>query len=259
MRTLIALCLIVLSYCCQADSEYPVFTSAEQEKNYQVLISELRCLVCQNQNIAESNADLAKDLRKQVYEMLQQGQTPSQILKFMTDRYGEFVLYKPAFTLKTALLWLAPLILISLAMLALWGLFKHQSRKPEQSLNLSADLNTHHQIVPPLENDRWIIGLLILIIPVVSGFLYLELGDINAQQKIQIQEQVMTLKAQIPGLTDYLQLHPEDTQAWLILGKTYLLLNDFNKAAQIFEKLHQLQPDDPEITSQYSKLMAESR
>jgi cytochrome c-type biogenesis protein CcmH len=72
----------------------------------------LRCLVCQNQTIADSNAELAADLRRQVYEMVQQGQSREQIVQFMIDRYGDFVLYKPRFTLKTSLLWLGPLLFL---------------------------------------------------------------------------------------------------------------------------------------------------
>jgi cytochrome c-type biogenesis protein CcmH len=78
------------------------------QKTYESINSELRCLVCQNQTIADSNADLAKDLRRQVGEMLEQGKSKQDIINFMTERYGDFVLYKPPFKGKTSLLWLAP-------------------------------------------------------------------------------------------------------------------------------------------------------
>lgn len=81
----------------------------EQQKAYEVIISELRCLVCQNQTIADSNAELAGDLRQQVFEMLQQGKSKDDIIRFMTDRYGDFVLYNPPLKTKTALLWLGPI------------------------------------------------------------------------------------------------------------------------------------------------------
>ncbi|NOS72986.1 MAG: cytochrome c-type biogenesis protein CcmH [Methyloglobulus sp.] len=81
----------------------------EQQKTYEIIISELRCLVCQNQTIADSNAELASDLRRQVFEMLQQGKSKEDIIQFMTDRYGDFVLYNPPLKTKTALLWLGPI------------------------------------------------------------------------------------------------------------------------------------------------------
>jgi cytochrome c-type biogenesis protein CcmH len=93
----------------------------EQQKTYETLTAELRCLVCQNQNIADSHAELAGDLRRQVYEMLQQGKSKDDIVQFMTDRYGDFVLYNPPLKAKTGLLWLGPLglLLAGLTMIAL--------------------------------------------------------------------------------------------------------------------------------------------
>ena len=76
---------------------------------------ELRCLVCQNETIAASQADLAVDLRKQIRAQLQQGQSEAQILDFMVARYGEFVRYRPAFNATTALLWAGPFLLLMLA------------------------------------------------------------------------------------------------------------------------------------------------
>jgi cytochrome c-type biogenesis protein CcmH len=73
--------------------------------------AQLRCLVCQNQSIAESNAELAVDLRRQVNEQIKAGKTDREIVDFMVDRYGAFVLYKPPFNATTVLLWLGPLLL----------------------------------------------------------------------------------------------------------------------------------------------------
>jgi cytochrome c-type biogenesis protein CcmH len=76
------------------------------------LASELRCLVCQNQTIADSNADLAVDLRRQVREQIAAGRSDTQIIDYMTERYGDFVLYRPPFKASTALLWGGPLLLL---------------------------------------------------------------------------------------------------------------------------------------------------
>lgn len=81
---------------------------------------ELRCLVCQNETIAASHADLAVDLRQQIRSKLQQGETPDEIRKYMVDRYGEFVLYKPRLSSRTILLWGGPFVLLLLGMLILW-------------------------------------------------------------------------------------------------------------------------------------------
>src|SRR5512134_3812499 len=75
------------------------------------IAGELRCLVCQNQTIADSHADLAQDLRRQVREMIRQGKSDAEIIDYMTARYGDFVLYRPPLKSTTALLWFGPALL----------------------------------------------------------------------------------------------------------------------------------------------------
>ncbi|WP_446811410.1 cytochrome c-type biogenesis protein [Methylomonas sp. 2BW1-5-20] len=132
MKTLYALILSLFTYQAQAEIEYRDFKQPEQEQAYQTLISELRCLVCQNQTIADSNADLAKDLRRQVYEMLQQGKSRQDIVDFMTDRYGDFVMYKPALKLKTMLLWLGPVLFLVVGLATVWVLRSKTGSSDEQ-------------------------------------------------------------------------------------------------------------------------------
>jgi len=88
------------------------FEQPEHEQLYKKMIDELRCLVCQNQNLSASNAGLARDLRQQTYEMVTSGQSHQQIVDYMTQRYGDFVLYRPPVKLSTALLWFGPFILL---------------------------------------------------------------------------------------------------------------------------------------------------
>ena len=84
------------------------FESEEQEALFNKLSDELRCLVCQNQSISDSNADLAKDLREEIYSMLQQGKSEQEIIDFMVARYGDFVLYNPPLKPMTWVLWFGP-------------------------------------------------------------------------------------------------------------------------------------------------------
>ncbi len=96
----------------QASIEAYQFESAEMEADYNQLINELRCLVCQNQNLAGSDADLARDLRRETYEMVNEGKSQQQVIDFMVERYGDFVLYRPQFKSTTYLLWLGPFLLL---------------------------------------------------------------------------------------------------------------------------------------------------
>lgn len=90
------------------------FDSPEQLNRYEQIINDLRCVVCQNQSVAESGVDLAKDLRRITRDMILAGKTDAEIKQFMTDRYGDFVLYDPPLKPVTYLLWGAPAILLLL-------------------------------------------------------------------------------------------------------------------------------------------------
>ena len=103
------------------------FDSPETEKVFHKLSEELRCLVCQNQNIAESNAELAKDLRLEIYTMLSKGKTEDEIVEFMVQRYGDYVLYRPPFKPMTWLLWFGPLIIFILGLIFAMRFMKAQS------------------------------------------------------------------------------------------------------------------------------------
>lgn len=90
----------------------PEFTDPALQARYERLIHELRCLQCQNNSIADSPGGLAADLRRGVHDQLEQGKSDEEVLQFMTERYGDFVLYRPPFVPRTWLLWLAPVLLL---------------------------------------------------------------------------------------------------------------------------------------------------
>ena len=96
------------------------------EKRVALLAHELRCLVCQNQTLADSNAPLAVDLRNQIREQLKAGKSERDVLDFMVARYGDFVLYRPPFKASTAALWLGPFVLL---VLGAWMLYRRLVRK----------------------------------------------------------------------------------------------------------------------------------
>jgi cytochrome c-type biogenesis protein CcmH len=99
------------------------------------ITSELRCLVCQNQTIADSHAALAVDLRKQVMEQLQQGQSDQQIIDYMTARYGDFVLYRPPLKASTVVLWFGPGLLLLISLAALFVVLRRRSRLPPEAFD----------------------------------------------------------------------------------------------------------------------------
>ena len=128
MLRFIILSLLLFALPLQAAIESYEFETVQMEADYNKLIHELRCLVCQNQNLSGSNADLAKDLRKQTYDMLIQGKTPDQVAQYMIDRYGDFVLYRPRLKTDTLLLWFGPFALLALV---LWLVIRVMRKKQE--------------------------------------------------------------------------------------------------------------------------------
>jgi cytochrome c-type biogenesis protein CcmH len=106
-----------------------VFDNDEQEARFTQLTTELRCLVCQNQNLADSDAELAHDLREEIYGMMMAGQSNEQIKTFLVDRYGDFVLYRPEVKANTLALWLMPGVLLVLGAIVLFFTVRNRNRK----------------------------------------------------------------------------------------------------------------------------------
>ena len=130
-----------------ANEALPAVQNSQREAQMMRIASELRCLVCQNQTIADSHAELAVDLRQQVRELLDKGQTEAQIFEYLAARYGDFVLYRPPFKTITVLLWLGPLtmLLVGLGTL-LWELRRRSRMAQDQFESDDADAgqDPHH-------------------------------------------------------------------------------------------------------------------
>ena len=116
------------------------FTSLDQEKEYQQLTQELRCPQCQNNNIADSNATIAVDMRAKVFELLQEGKSKQQVVDYMVQRYGNFVTYDPPLTAATIMLWVLPLLLVLFGIaLVLRRRPKIQNAMQNQEQNVSVE------------------------------------------------------------------------------------------------------------------------
>jgi cytochrome c-type biogenesis protein CcmH len=136
LRLLALLLLAFATAAAPAREAAPAAQDPVLEKRVMALAEELRCLVCQNQTIADSNAPLAEDLRNQVREKMRQGASDAQIVDYMVARYGDFVLYRPPFKTTTLLLWFGPLLLFAAGFLVL--LRRVLRRRPAQDLEMTA-------------------------------------------------------------------------------------------------------------------------
>lgn len=128
---------------------------ARLEARARALSTELRCLVCQNQSIDDSNAPLARDLRMLVRERLSAGNTDAEVMRYIVERYGEFVLLRPPFGMHTLILWLGPVAILSAVLFGLWrrGRVKHTAADDEHARPLTKDeekaLETLLRLKPP--------------------------------------------------------------------------------------------------------------
>lgn len=124
--------LLTASVQAEVAEEPLVFADQAQEDRFAELTRELRCLVCQNQTLADSDAPLAQDLRKEIHQMIQAGSSDEEIKTFLVDRYGDFVLYRPPVAGSTLGLWLLPALLLAGGAIVVFLVVKRSGRAPKQ-------------------------------------------------------------------------------------------------------------------------------
>ena len=115
------------------------FKDAAEEDRFRALTSELRCVMCQNQSLADSNAMIAGDLRKEVFALMQEGKTDAEIKAFLTERYTDFVLYDPPLQSKTWLLWFGPLAILLAGVIVVIMIVRRRAAGPDQTPTPSND------------------------------------------------------------------------------------------------------------------------
>jgi len=151
-RILLTLCLF------WATSAYAVietyqFDSAEMRERYHVFVKELRCPKCQNQNLEDSNAGVAADLRREVHRLLHEGYTDDEIYDYMVARYGEFVLYRPRTSGVTLYLWLAPAMLLALAIAVVALIVKRSRKQIDDTVVASDDQERLNQVLSRVQQE----------------------------------------------------------------------------------------------------------
>ena len=149
-----ALLLSMLLPLAHAGEAVPTAEDPALEKRVMEVSHNLRCLVCQNQTVADSNSELAVDLRNQVREKLRQGESEEQILEYMVSRYGDFVLFKPLVKSTTWLLWFGPLLLVLLGIVALFFMLRQRRKLLQQPQAISADDHAQAEALLSGTNQR---------------------------------------------------------------------------------------------------------
>lgn len=149
---LVTVLLSIMAFSNAVQIEFHSFENPARERLYLDLIAELRCVKCQNQNLAESNAELARDMREKTYQMVVEGKSRDDVVSYMTARYGDFVLYKPPFKAKTLLLWVGPPLLLILSLFLLLKVVRNQNKSSTGALS-EADLDSVRSVLKS-KSDR---------------------------------------------------------------------------------------------------------
>lgn len=130
----VAMILLLVAPLSLAIDTAPAFSDPAQQARYERLARELRCLQCRSETIADSNASLAEDLRRQLRELIAAGRSDDEIKTYMTDRYGDYVLYRPPVKSNTWLLWAAPVLLVVIGIIAAFVVISRKSKLPDDDL-----------------------------------------------------------------------------------------------------------------------------
>lgn len=135
LKTVLLVLVAALAGPAMAIDEGPAFDDPATQSRYEELIDEVRCATCQNQSIKDSNAVLADDLRREIREMMAEGKSNEEIYAFLTDRYGDFVLYRPRLDERTVLLWGAPILLLLVGGFVLYRVISRRTALPLDDAN----------------------------------------------------------------------------------------------------------------------------
>jgi cytochrome c-type biogenesis protein CcmH len=154
VRKWLAIVLVMLAPLVVHASTEPTMLDPVAQRRLVDLSAQLRCLVCQNQSIAESNAELAVDLRNQINEQIKAGRSDREIVDFMTTRYGDFVLYRPPFKAVTALLWIGPIALLLLAVFFFYRTLVSRRVRVEDQPLTEAERAEAQRLLATAENNK---------------------------------------------------------------------------------------------------------
>lgn len=139
INSAVFLALLMISSSALSVVEVKEFSSDQLRDRFQVLVNELRCPKCQNQNLADSNSPISSDLRNEIFRMLEEGRSDQEIIDFLVVRYGEFVMYRPPIKKTTLVLWLGPGVLLLIGVIVVIVIRRRQAIVPSTSSTLVTD------------------------------------------------------------------------------------------------------------------------
>ncbi len=272
MKYFIGLIMLMLSCVTFAATEVFTFDNEQQEQQFRHLTEELRCPKCQNNSIADSNSMIALDLRQKVYELMKEGKSRDEIIDYMVARYGYFVTYNPPLTPLTIMLWVVPLMAIIIGGWVIYVRSKkriHVKRSLQEQDGESISLSSSR-------SSRWIFLPGIIVALAIAAITYYQVGSYHkvVDWKIAYQHSAELLDRalspnEVPltneemeqlalGLRTRLQEDPQNAEAWSMLARIGIILNNTTMAKDAFAKSYRLKPNNTNMALSYAEILTRS-
>ncbi len=259
---LVALALLMGSPLAMANEAQPLAQDPVVEKRLISISENLRCLVCQNESLAGSRSDLAEDLRREVRNLILTGKSDKDIIDFLVARYGDYVLYDPPFKASTLLLWVGPFVVLTGGLLGLILFLRRLSRQPSTPEAMHRETIEDIPEVPlaaerPGLRGRWILWLLLLLMPLGAVGVYVKVGTPQALNPDNLRPRPDP-EVMVARLQAKMDANPNDPQGWMLLGRAYLVLNRPAEAIKAYDHILPQVKQDPQLTAAYAEALAGS-
>ena len=280
LAALAVLMVLTVSPLAQAAEAQPLAQDPVVEKRLNAISENLRCLVCQNESLAGSRADLAEDLRREVRNLILSGKSDQEIIEFLVARYGDYVLYDPPFKATTVLLWVGPFVVLAGGLVGLIVFLRRRSRaasssKADEELVSMASMaptdaaasraNTapkaskapRASAAPTVSSGRWLLWLLLVLIPLGAVGVYFKVGTPLALNPENLRPRPDP-EVMVARLQAKMDANPNDPQGWILLGRAYMMLNRPVDAVKAYDHILPEVKQDPQLTAAYAEALAAS-
>lgn len=269
LRAFAVMAALVVTPLTWAAEAQPLAQNPVVEKRLNAISENLRCLVCQNESLAGSRADLAEDLRREVRNLILAGKSDKEIIDFLVARYGDYVLYDPPFKATTLLLWVGPFAVLGGGLAGLIIFLRRRARQSttlaeSASAEVDVDANAikaptdHAPVAPqPTGGGRWLPWLLLILIPVGAVSMYLKVGTPAAINPEAVRP-MPDPEVMVARLQAKMDANPSDPQGWMLLGRAYMVLNRPQDAIKAYDHILPEVKKDPQLTAAYAEALAAS-
>ena len=275
LRTLLTVVLLASSPFGWAGEAQPLADNPVVEKRLNAISENLRCLVCQNESLAGSRADLAEDLRREVRNLIVAGKSDKEIIDFLVARYGDYVLYDPPFKATTLLLWVGPFAVLAGGLAGLILFLRRRARQPStvaagadvatmandsEPVPVDPDAYAVEPTVPPLAGrgrGRWLLWLLLVLIPAGAVAVYFKVGT-PAAMNPEVVRPTPDPEVMVARLQAKMDANPDNPQGWMLLGRAYMVMNRPQEAIKAYDHILPEVKKEPQLTAAYAEALAAS-